>query len=132
MKRAIIILMAVVTFISCETKKTVNIIPKSDTMKTLCIYWYKNEPIYSVIFRVTKDTFKMVAVDNETSKKKWTKDTVYFIPVTDTVRDVKGLPLRDTLGAYKFLTQYFTYPNNLIWLDANQNIDSLMKAKNRK
>ena len=132
MKRAILILMAVVTFVSCETKKSVNVIPKSDTIKTLAIYMYNKNISYAVIYRITKDTFRMAPVDSLTSKKQWVKDTMYFIPIQDTVRDEKGKPRLDSLGKFKFVENYYPYRNDLIWLDAGKNIDSLILAHKPK
>jgi hypothetical protein len=132
MKRAIIILMAVVTFVSCETKKSVNVIPKSDTIKTLAIYMYNKNLSYAVIYRITKDTFRMAPVDSLTSKKQWVKDTMYFIPIQDTVRDEKGKPRLDSMGKQMFIENYYPYRNDLVWLDAGKNIDSLILAHKPK
>jgi hypothetical protein len=66
MKNFILILLTVILF-SCNQKvkeKQPIFTPKSDTIKTIAFYKYKNGFRTDFIFRILKDTFKYSDVDS--------------------------------------------------------------------
>ncbi len=78
---------------------TNNHIPKSDTIKTLMLY-YSNEIKdlkYDIGYRILRDTFKYLPVSSTTAKKKWLKDTFYFVPVPVPLLDSLKKPVLDSL-----------------------------------
>lgn len=134
MKKTIIILALLVTVISilfsCKEEKRVhNFIPKSDTMQTLALYKPSGRQItFGIIYRITKDTFK---VSYQSEKIQWTRDTLYYAPVTDTIRDAATRkPQLDSTGKAKIYTQYLLINKSFVWVDADKNIDSVLKSHN--
>jgi len=129
MKKIVLLLSVVILIISCSQQKIKPFIPKSDTTKQLSLF-KKGKGFYNdIIYRIIKDTFKLSGYeDGETAKIKWVKDTSYYIPYLDTLKDAKtGLPIKDSAGKERTYINYYLRPKSDILIDANQSVDSVMK-----
>jgi hypothetical protein len=68
--------------------------------------------------RVVKDVNSEVAIDDETSKKIWHKDTTYLIGVSDTLRDKSNKPLIDSATKKVKMGLFFNkldLPSKYVW-----------------
>lgn len=99
----------------------------SDTSRVIGVYVdYDGRDIkHDIIFRVIKDSFGFVSEGGDIMKKKWHKDTLYFIPLPgDTLKDnVTKMPLKDSTGRFKIEPKWGQVRNNTVW-DENIIVDS--------
>jgi hypothetical protein len=131
------VLLTCSAFLSCNESHS-NEIPKlttksSDTIKTVLAYPQNGQLIINVGFRIIRDTTVLTTKDSVTFTKTWTKDTTYFIPITDTVRDKQMKPKLDSITHKPTLTTYY-YPvlKKTILLDGNKDIPTILKENNLK
>lgn len=115
--------------ISCKTsiKDSFKHTP-NDTTKVFLVYSQGKDGIrYDVGFRVGVDSLMYVDTDSSTKVKKWNRYRMYFAPIIDTIRDAKGIAVRDSTGKYNFRTIYYNVYSGAIIRDVNINVDSLVK-----
>jgi hypothetical protein len=113
---------------SCHNSSS-NAIPKrADTIRTLVLYSSPDgkELRMDVVRRITRDTLKYVDEDSMTRKKRWTKDTVYYLPATVNVLDsVTKQPKKDSAGHIVQRACYAIVPPAIVLIDAGKNVDSI-------
>jgi hypothetical protein len=74
-----------------------------DTTKTVAVYTNRAGALFiDYVVRVASDSFMLVSTDTTTSevvsKRKWVRDTSYFVPLVDTLRDAANKPVLDSNG----------------------------------
>jgi hypothetical protein len=120
MKRTILSAL-VIALISCNSKTTNYVQKKADTIRTAAIYMGGSGYIEGgLVYRITKDTFALDTINSETMKKKWKRDTAYFIPQTVPMTDSLGKAMFDSLGKPQQTIRYFPTPNKNILEDYNK------------
>jgi hypothetical protein len=100
---------------------------KSDTTLTEVKYivddW--NKPVTGPVFRITKDTFSYDNVghstDEITIKKQWHRDSMYFIPMVDTLKQ-NGKVLYDSLKKPLAKINFHYIPRDFVLQDYNKHI----------
>lgn len=112
--KSILIFSLVLLFAACSTNTETFKHSPADTSKTLALYHIGQQAKVDLVFRIAKDTFMFSAVDSLTTKKQWTRDTTYFVPIIDSARGLLFVP----------------YPKEFILIDGGKNVDSLMKKFN--
>lgn len=93
----------------------------ADTVQSFAKYVIDGKANESVVFLTVKDTFKLTSTDSTadhvTMAKKWVKDTTYFVPITDSLRDSARRPILDTLKKPKMQTKWYPWPRRFIIYD---------------
>jgi hypothetical protein len=126
MKKTIIVGAAVVSVIgwalSCNSSsKSTFQQSKPDTTKTAAIFMGGTGYVEGgIVFRISKDTFAFDSLDTETIKKKWKRDTTYYIPQIVPLTDSLGKAVLDSLGKPQQTVRYFPTPNKNILEDYNR------------
>jgi hypothetical protein len=73
------------------------------------------------VMRVIKDTFSLTFVDSVAVTKQWRLDTLYFVPLSDTLREKNGRPTLDSVGKPVIVTAYFDLKPRYVLADYNKN-----------
>ncbi len=136
MKKQLLLLgISIITLTSCKNDgvKTFKQSP-SDTTKTMCLYVLNNrQQFLDWTIRVTKDSFMYVKSDTAgnkvTQEKKWIRDTLYFVPVIDTLRDTQGKFILDSLGKPQPKLFWPQAPKKYIIKDFNVNINEIFSPE---
>lgn len=106
---------------------------KRDTSVVACLYVYNQKDLkVDLVYRLIKDTIGFTKIDEETLKRLPHRDTTYYAPVPDTLRDANGQPVKDSLGNYMWTSVYLLLPKKFFLRDlgsVNKLIDSLKNSK---
>lgn len=109
--------------ISCNREGTASnkpINPHSDTIRTIVDYTDgRNYIDRSFAFKIVKDTFTIVGdID---LKKVWKKDSIYFVPTQQPIKDSLGKIKLDSLKRPMYNIIYVECTNRFILNDFNVN-----------
>lgn len=104
----------------------------TDTIRTLKVYYngYTKRDEWGPVFTLLMDTFKFVEIDTVTQQKKWVREEITFVPVSDTLRDFAGNALVDSAtGKARLQTSYLPIPQSWIFRDMRLDLDSMFKKR---
>jgi hypothetical protein len=96
----------------------------NDTLKTVAVYMMGNEGElrYGYTYKVLCDTMTMVKKDSNSMELKWGRDSLYYIPLVDTIRDKFNKPVKDSIGNYNYSVTWVNIERSNIIHDYNKNI----------
>ena len=121
-----ILILAVAFICSCNSNSNLkHDSNKRDTTKTLAVYTLPLHPhhvYFDAVYRVIKDSFYTKPVNS------WAKDTSYYLPRIDTLRDKNNNPIKDSLGNTSIQVLFYLASPNQVVHDCNCNVDSIVKA----
>jgi hypothetical protein len=122
MKYAAIVVMTIF-FFSCNEIGSVNFKKQpADTVMTTILYAHNfmyNDYRAATVQKIIMDTFAEVSIDSFITKKEWTRDSVYYIQLSDTAK-VNGMPVRDSVGKIKMEPRLYVVPKDIILEDFNK------------
>lgn len=126
--KKIILAIALFAVLACKHERSTPLshqAQKNDTVRTTAIYILGStrEIHVDYCFRITKDTLAFSTIDSTgdqmVAQKKWVRDTSYFVPVQDTVKE-NGRAMLDSLGHPKMRITFYQLPNRYILQDFNK------------
>lgn len=120
-----------VILFSCKSNSGKSFRPSPpDTSRAFIVYLPKGvggEIASAWAWRVRKDTFAFVDLDTLTKKKRWTRNTDYYVIIVDTLRNRQtGQYVLDSTGNKQVGPVQVYYPPQFILFDTNKNIDSML------
>jgi hypothetical protein len=120
--------------INCKNKGTQSFKPqKEDTVKTVALFVLGNSGELRVdfAFKIKKDMQVPVLVDSSggtvTTKSKWVRDSVYLVPIADTVRGTDKKPKLDSLGRSSMEVIWYPINKHFILNDFGVNMAEVSK-----
>lgn len=125
MKKMIAVLAIVLSACGATSKKETASVTraKPDTVRTVAMYALGNTGQIRIdeVYRVSKDSVQQVVKDSSGStvsyEKKVVRDTTYWVPIVDTLRDKAGTVQLDSLGKPKMQVNYYPLPPQFIYQD---------------
>ncbi|GAC1495237.1 MAG: hypothetical protein NVS1B13_25610 [Flavisolibacter sp.] len=95
------------------------------------MYIFSNIPKVDYVVRLTHDTFALAKVDTvktangieTTQKKTWSRDTIYYAPIVDTIKGKDGKPVLDSAThQVKYNVKFAMMPKDFMVQDFNKSV----------